>query len=216
MRRRRIMPIIDTYYLIDFENVNDAGLVCSNPLTPHDHIHLFFTKTTPKIGIENLSFFNDAVVYFHNTPAGNQSLDKHLVAYLGYLIGKNNSQSSKYIIVSNDTGYDNIISFFKEWSSAKITRQPQIDCRPQKPTITKTLSTSNQQQLSPSKQQLNNKIQKALSNAGYNNQTISWVASLSCKHFNEKNNKQTIYRAIIAKYHQKDGLTIYNHIKKHL
>lgn len=38
------MPNIETYYLIDFENVNDAGLACQNQLGKHDHIHIFSTK----------------------------------------------------------------------------------------------------------------------------------------------------------------------------
>lgn len=38
------MSDIETYYLIDFENVNHAGLSCSGKLTGHDHIHIFSTK----------------------------------------------------------------------------------------------------------------------------------------------------------------------------
>ena len=41
------MSDIETYYLIDFENVNHAGLSCSGKLTGHDHIHIFSTKNTP-------------------------------------------------------------------------------------------------------------------------------------------------------------------------
>ena len=38
------MSNVETYYLIDFENVNNAGLICSRHLDYHDHIHIFSTK----------------------------------------------------------------------------------------------------------------------------------------------------------------------------
>lgn len=34
------MSNVETYYLIDFENVNNAGLICSRHLDYHDHIHI--------------------------------------------------------------------------------------------------------------------------------------------------------------------------------
>lgn len=83
------MTKMETYYLIDFENVNNAGLVCKNQLGDHDHIHIFSTKNAPKISIESLENFNNIDFNSHVIPAGKQSLDMHLIAYLGYLIGKN-------------------------------------------------------------------------------------------------------------------------------
>lgn len=282
------MSNIETYYLIDFENVNDAGLACSNQLGSHDHIHIFSTKNAPKIGIKSLTNFNNADFYSHIIPAGNQSLDMHLIAYLGYLIGKNASQKCKYIIVSKDNDYDNIISFFKKLSPSIVTRQLQIDTTSKKiAATTKAPSTSNKktqlnteiqrsistsgydktvsntvasivskhygsehfsnnihnelratytnyidiyQIIKPiikkyatstmpqasSTSQLNTEIQKKLSKASCNSEIIAYVASLICKHHNKKNAKQTIYRTIVAKYGQKQGLYIYNHIKKSL
>ncbi|MDE5679557.1 MAG: hypothetical protein K2I01_03905, partial [Lachnospiraceae bacterium] len=61
--------------------------------------------------------------------------------------------------------------------------------------------------------QYNSEIQKLLSKAKFNNDIISHVASLSCRHHNEKNAKQTIYQSIIARYGQTQGRNIYNHIK---
>ena len=130
------MPNIETYYLVDFENVNDAGLACSNQLGNHDHIHIFSTKNAPKISIESLSTFNSVDFSSYNIPVGKQSLDMHLIAYLGYLVGKNSSKKCRYIIVSKDSDYDNIISFFKEFSSAEIIRQCNIDSAPNKTTPT--------------------------------------------------------------------------------
>lgn len=106
------MSGIETYYLIDFENVNEEDLSCSNGLGNHDHIHIFSTEHAPKISIKTLSSFNSAKHFSHIVPAGKQSLDMHLVSYLGYLIGKNNNSKCKYVIISKDNDYDNIISFF--------------------------------------------------------------------------------------------------------
>jgi len=38
------MPQAQTYYLVDFENVKDAGLACNRSLTVSEHIHVFSTK----------------------------------------------------------------------------------------------------------------------------------------------------------------------------
>ena len=77
------MSNVETYYLIDFENVNNAGLICSRHLDYRDHIHIFSTKNAPKISIEILSNFHSVDYSFHCLPAGKQSLDMHLTAYLG-------------------------------------------------------------------------------------------------------------------------------------
>lgn len=41
------MSIVETYYLIDFENVHEDGLSGSEKLGKHDHVHLFSTKNAP-------------------------------------------------------------------------------------------------------------------------------------------------------------------------
>ncbi len=38
------MPSMETYYLIDFENVNESGLSGAEKLVGCDHVHLFFTE----------------------------------------------------------------------------------------------------------------------------------------------------------------------------
>lgn len=36
------MANIETYYLVDFENVNEKGLESSDELGEHDHIYIFY------------------------------------------------------------------------------------------------------------------------------------------------------------------------------
>lgn len=124
--------ITENFYLIDFENVHETGLSCSRELNTHDHIHIFSTENAPKISLEPLIVFNSSDLESHIIPAGKQSLDMHLTAYLGYLIGMHQAENCKYIVVSNDTDYDNIISFLKKTTDSEIIRQAKIEMLPKK------------------------------------------------------------------------------------
>lgn len=297
------MPSVETYYLIDFENVHENGLSGSEQLSNHDHIHLFFTKNTPNLNIKKLD--SDSItVSMHRVASGNQSLDMHLVSFLGYLIGTNVNNCCRYIIISQDTDYDEIISFWKKYfncSNINIQRQDQIKT-PLKANSSKTASSSSSTNTSGTKAKkatasqtkcqinvevqcalskanyttsdinktasivvkhygeeqfahnvhnelrktytnysdlyqivkpiinkysstrtqtanitasLNSTIQKLLSNAGFSSDIINHTASLVSKNHQKANGKQSVYRAIITTYGQKQGLNIYNHIKKH-
>lgn len=299
------MSYIETYYLVDFENVHEDGLSGANQLGSVDHVHLFSTKNAPKISIETLTNLNCTDLSSHEIPVGSQSLDMHLVSYLGFLLGKNQSNNCKYIIISKDTDYDNIIAFWKKNQNANIERQTAISVKNPKSSSPKKQTNAakpnspashmRKSQISATSTQINTEIQKAISKAGYPNSTINKVASivvkhygeekcannihnelkatytdytdiykivkpiitkyiqpvktvfpknnaeaiqirseiqkslsnvnfgndvansvasLVAKHYNEKDGKQAIYRSIILKYGQKQGLNIYNHIKK--
>ncbi len=293
------MSIVETYYLIDFENVHEDGLSGSENLGKHDHVHLFSTKNAPKISIEKLTNFNSVDLSFHEISVGNQSLDMHLVSYLGYLIGINVNNKFKYVIISNDSDYDNIISFWKNQNKSLVIRQnkisnlsntqnqakqrtssddktnrsstnntdflkkkTQLNSNIQravssagysaptsnrvasivvkhygedkvlsnvhnelrnsysdylnlyniiKPLITQFLPSSTKNTVNPSNQ---NEIQQTLSKAGFDNNIILYITNVISKHHNEKNIKNTIYKSLVAKYGQNQGLNIYNHIKK--
>ncbi len=82
-----------------------------------------------------------------------------------------------------------------------------------KPLITQFLPSSTKNTVNPSNQ---NEIQQTLSKAGFDNNIILYITNVISKHHNEKNIKNTIYKSLIAKYGQNQGLNIYNHIKKKL
>lgn len=150
---------VETYYLIDFENVHEDGLICSKKLTQHDHIHIFSTTNAPKISLEKLASFNYAAQFSHVIPAGKQSLDMHLVSYLGYLIGSNTNNRCKYIIISRDTDYDNVISFFKTIAPLNIKRQNSMSVVSKPITINKASSeqvSANKSALTHAQVQANN------------------------------------------------------------
>ena len=66
------------------------------------------------------------------------------------------------------------------------------------------------------KTKINNEVQQILSKAGKDGKVITEVASIVTKHVGAKNGKQQTYRAIISKFGQKEGLDLYNRIKKNI
>lgn len=227
MQMREVdMALIETYYLIDFENVKEDNLLGAK-LGEFDQVHIFSTENVPKISIRLLSVFNATKVFSHVVAVGKQSLDMHLVSYLGYLLGKNENEKARYIIISQDTDYDNVITFWKSRTGFDIKRQSSMGAKGNKSVpkalLAKTVNTVNnagkssvKAKASQKKVQLNNEIQKKLSQAGFDKEIIGYVASLCIKQFSEKNAKQNIYRDIVAKYGQKQGLEIYNKIKQNI
>ena len=153
----------------------------------------------------------------HIVPAGNESLDMHLIAYLGYIIGTDTEKNAKnkYDIVSKDTDYDNTIKFLKQLSNVNIVRQSALtpNNKSSKSTAIKAATTTNstkQNDTSTAKQQKNKNIQKVLSKASCSNEVISY------KHHESTNAKETIHQALCDKFGDGRGLNIYNHIKKYI
>ena len=116
----------ETYYLIDFENVGLKGLEGAEKLTPQDHVHLFSTCNAPKITTAALAHFNGTNLLVHEVPARKQSLDMHLVSYLGYLLGSCEPIPS-IVILSNDTDYDDIVQYWKTERNVVIRRRDRFE-----------------------------------------------------------------------------------------
>ena len=246
----------ETYYLIDFENVGLKGLEGAEKLTAQDHVHLFSTRNAPKINTATLAHFNGTNLLVHEVPAKSQSVDMHLVSFLGYLLG-NCKPVPTIVILSNDTDYDDICQFWKTERSISVTRRDRFE--EPKPAAKKTPEKAKPQGRNPAKDKgaaekekapekeaapaeakekapvkekpspsqksvkavepkdktaVNNAVLKTLSAARYDNEIVSFCASQVTKLFTEKNGKQLIYRSIISKYGQEQGLEIYREIKK--
>ena len=220
----------ETYYLVDFENVHEAGLANVEKLGIHDHVHIFSTVNAPKISLGLLTIFNSAHLCSHIVSAGKQSLDMHLVAYLGYLLGTTVCAKSRYVIISNDADYDNIIKFLREQTAADIVRRisfaakssiissPKPSAKPTpKPTpksAPKSAPVQAKKVASQEKVSLNNEVQKILSKANCNKDVVGHVASLCVQYYNTHNAKLNVYRNLVSKYGQAQGLKIYNLVKK--
>jgi len=232
----------ETYYLIDFENVGLKGLEGAEKLTRYDHVYLFSTRNAPKIDTATLSTFKRTNLLVHEVPAKSQSLDMHLVSYLGYLIGSCEA-APRFVIISNDTDYDDVARFWSEELSIPVARRGQLQPGTVKPASVKVAVAKTQpapkkasgsakkspekaapkEQPAPEKTAapddktaVNDAVMKTLSAEKYDNEIASFVASQVTKLFSEKNGRQQIYRSIISKFGQEKGLEIYRHIKKHI
>ena len=111
-------------YLVDFENVGTEGIDHADTLGKEDYVHLFCTRNSAKICPSILAGFNAANLITHVVPQGDQSVDMHIVTYLGFLLGKKNP-GDVFVIISKDKDYDNVIMFWKEEQNIDIKR---IEC----------------------------------------------------------------------------------------
>ena len=289
---------IETFYLIDYENVNSDGLAGCDKLTKTDHIIIFFTKNAMKINMSEIANHGDAELDMIEVPVGKQSADIHIGSYIGYLAGINKGKDCSIVVVSKDIDFDNVIKFWKVKTGVKASRAQQIKVSTPKATTAKQAATpkktitkvdgnkktklnqkvmqavraagfdasvanttaqiaaglygeehlangvhnelrerydnylevyeavkkvlSKYEKLAKaastgkSKTAVNSEIIQILSKARFDNDIVTYVASVVVKNIDVKNGKQQIYRTIISKYGQDKGLNIYNHIKKHI
>lgn len=115
---------METFYLVDFENVHNEGLENIDSLKQTEHVHIFSTENALNIRMD-IVFSKGIDIKGHIVPARKQSLDMHLVSYLGHLLGIHGKQCA-YVIVSKDTDYDNVIKFWKEEGYSNISRKQKI------------------------------------------------------------------------------------------
>lgn len=114
---------METYYLIDFENVHNDGIENIECMAKTDHIHIFSTQNATNIRSD--IFWLSGDIKPHLVPVRKQSLDMHLVSYLGHLLGINGKECS-YVIISKDKDYDNIVKFWKEEGYPNISRKEKL------------------------------------------------------------------------------------------
>jgi transposase len=115
-------------YLIDFENVGTNFHELLDEVTTSDKICIFYTDHCQKISIDQMASIQLADVEFIKTASGKNALDFQLSSYLGYLIAKNKVENQKFLIVSDDNGYNCLVHFWKQ-------RKINIKIRKGKPNI---------------------------------------------------------------------------------
>ena len=114
------------YFLIDFENVADAGLNGFFELTTEDTVDLFYTQKNNRINIDFFKAFldrrPDAAIRLRKVAAGNQALDLQLASFLGSLIAGADGPC-EYCIISKDKGFGCLPSFWENQRNAGTVRQ---------------------------------------------------------------------------------------------
>ena len=211
---------METYFLVDYENVGSSGLSNCSGLTETDHIILFYTNNANKINLDFINEHGNAELKTIRVPSKSQSIDMHIVSYMGYLIGENKGKNIRIIVVSKDKDYDNLIEFWKKAETANVSRIQKInlsvknDEAKEKTDQNKSQSSNKSKKASTKsnvKNELNNQIQKVMSESGYATEAINSVAQLVTKQYGKKNFKQCVHNELSRAY--SDFESIYKNIK---
>lgn len=207
---------METYYLIDYENVNSDGLSGCDKLAKSDHIIIFFTKNAMKINMSEIANHGDAELEMIEVPAGKQSADIHIGSYIGYLAGVNNGKDCSIVVVSKDTDFDNVIKFWKSKTSVKATRVQKIKDYSQSKIVPKQAAATNKvvsKVDGNEKTKLNQEIMQAVSAAGFDSTIANATAQIVTGLYGEERLANDVHNKLRERY--KDNyLEIYKVIKK--
>ncbi len=121
-----VKSVSRVHYLMDLENVQSEGFKGCEELREEDIIHIFYTENSKKVDLDIVANHGKAHLETIKVAAGKQSLDMHLVSYLGYLIGLDKEKLDEYVVISKDTDFDNVINFWKQ-SGIEVSRRHRID-----------------------------------------------------------------------------------------
>ncbi len=214
---------MDTFYLIDFENVHNEGLKNIDSLTKNEHVHIFSTENALNIRMD-IVFSKRIDIEGHIVPVRKQSLDMHLVSYLGYLLGIHGKQCA-YVVVSKDTDYDNIIKFWKEEGYSNISRKQSIpgnsiiQKKPALPVLATTTQTVNGKISEgmaynfsgDDRSKLNLFMQHSLINMGYSGNIANRICKYVVAHCNDERMLSEIHNDLKNEYD--DYLEVYEDVK---
>lgn len=101
-------------YLVDTENVGTAWKELLPQKNVKDMIILFYTENSPGVSYVDLDVIRQYPSAFDMVLCypGKNGLDFQMVSYLGYLI--KTAPKTEYVIISNDTGYDAAVKFWRD------------------------------------------------------------------------------------------------------
>ena len=110
----RSKKVMSKTFFIDSENVGDNWIALLQKAAPDDTILVYYTMKSPHMNYRNIILLkeSDKEVTFIECNYGNNALDFQLCTDLGYRV--NNIGDGEFIIVSNDTGYDAVVRFWKK------------------------------------------------------------------------------------------------------
>ena len=101
-------------YLVDSENVGDIWVPLLVASQPDEEVIVFYTQKSPHMNYENVRLLKETEkeAEFIKCFEGSNALDFQLVTQLGYMLCEN--QENCYVIVSNDTGFDAAVRYWKQ------------------------------------------------------------------------------------------------------
>jgi hypothetical protein len=117
-----------TYYLIDFENVHAAAIANPALCTEGDVVYIYYGASSQDLPLTTIHTFFEKRVGLETMPVNTgtkNALDFQLATHLGWLIGSGQYSGAAYRIVSNDTGFDCVVAYWKE-KGMDIARIPDL------------------------------------------------------------------------------------------
>ena len=209
------MTGIETYYLIDYENVHGDGLAGCQNLQKTDHIVIFFTQNAKNIDMRDIKDHGTADLDMIEVPAGKQSADMHIGSYLGYLAGKK-GKNCCVVIISKDNDFDNVIRFWKQKTGIVASRNEQIKKKPiSKPKTSKQKSTTENMSVveinGTKKTKLKRDIIQAMRSDGYDDSVANTVAQIATSVFGNQRMLSEVHNALKDRY--TDYLEVYAVVK---
>ncbi|MDE6832863.1 MAG: hypothetical protein K2J39_01240 [Ruminococcus sp.] len=116
----------EKYFFVDYENVHQAGMKGIEKLTENDKVIIFYTPTneTLTFSMYKKMIRSEAGIELYRVQnGGKDAINFQICTFIGYIIG--NSPESECYIISNDSGYEYIINFWKG-RNADIIMSPNI------------------------------------------------------------------------------------------
>lgn len=211
---------MEVFYLIDFENVHNEGIENIENINKSDHVHIFSTQNA--LNIRQDIFWLNADIKSHLVPVRKQSLDMHLVSYLGYLLGMHGADC-KYVIISKDKDYDNIIKFWKDEGYHNISREEKLpgNVNVQKKSVQSAISVQTVNSKiktgmaydfsGDDRSELNLFMQHGLTDKGYSRNDVNRICKYVVAHCNDEKILNGIHNDLKREYD--DCLEIYDDVK---
>ena len=105
------------YYLVDYENVKTPGLNGVNKLPKEDIVCIFYSENADSLTFSLHRRLNEsqANIMYQRVEVGRKNaLDFQLSSYLGYIIHENLANPYDYYIVTQDKGYESLVTYWKK------------------------------------------------------------------------------------------------------
>ncbi len=113
-------------YLVDYENVSDAGLVGLDQLAKTDTVIIFYGSKIKTVAYESLIAITSSSAIIEHMKAEKTAknyLDFQLTTYLGFMLGRDSYD--EIYVVSKDSGFDAVVDFWSK-KNYSIKRQTAI------------------------------------------------------------------------------------------
>lgn len=211
------------YFLIDFENVKNRGMKGSEHLLAEDTIELFFSSTTPMMSKGIFETIKKSGCELKICKLQNQrsnALDFYIASRLGELIGS--VYQEPIAIISNDKDYKSVQEYWRECSDAKRrillsgTMTAGIIAANQATERTRMLREQEKMvsiEVEYAKYEETKRIHQILAGQFADTEFAEQLSEIEKVYLN-RNNKKVLYLDSLKRFGRKNGIQIYNQMKK--